>query len=77
MELIAQNLKVGGFYVLIGFNSFKEALSKKGLTNSAALANYILETYKVALLSGEDFQFTPDELFFRLAYTLILMEELR
>lgn len=58
----------GGFYVLIGFNQFKDTLAKKQLTNSIDLGNYILETQKVALLPGVDFYFSPEELFFRLAY---------
>jgi len=58
----------GGFYVLIGFDSFKEELSKKKLTNSVDLANYLLKESKVALLPGVDFYFSPEELTFRLAF---------
>jgi len=58
----------GGFYMLIGFESFKQALQKKQLDNSVDLANYLLKNYKVALLPGVDFYFAPEELFFRLAF---------
>ncbi len=58
----------GGFYVTVGFNNFKEKLEDKKLETSQALATYLLQEYKVALLPGIDFYFGPDELFFRLAY---------
>ncbi len=58
----------GGFYILISFDDFKETLDEKQLTNSVDLANYLLEEYQVALLSGIDFYFAPDELIFRLAF---------
>jgi len=58
----------GGFYILIGFDAFKDMLIKKQLANSVDLANYLLKEYKVALLPGIDFYFAPDELVFRLAY---------
>jgi len=58
----------GGFYMLIGFDSFKEEIHNKQLTNSVALANYLLKHFKVALLPGVDFYFSPEDLIFRLAY---------
>jgi len=58
----------GGFYVLIGFDKYKVALHKKQLTNSIELAKHLLEEYKVALLPGVDFYFSPEELSFRLAF---------
>jgi len=58
----------GGFYVLVGFDSYKGALQKKQLENSVVLAKYLLEEFNVALLPGIDFYFDPDELVFRLAY---------
>ncbi|MFT5248971.1 MAG: aspartate aminotransferase [bacterium] len=58
----------GGFYVLIGFDSFKEELRERQLTNSVDLANYLLKEFKIALLPGVDFYFSPEELIFRLAY---------
>ncbi len=58
----------GGFYMLIGFDSFKEEIHKKQLTNSVILANYLLKQYKVALLPGVDFYFSPEDFIFRLAY---------
>jgi len=58
----------GGFYILINFDSHKDALQKKQLTNSVVMANYLLKEFKVALLPGVDFYFNPEELVFRLAY---------
>jgi aspartate/methionine/tyrosine aminotransferase len=58
----------GGFYILINFDSYKDALQKKQLTNSVVMANYLLKEFKVALLPGIDFYFKPEELVFRLAY---------
>ncbi len=58
----------GGFYVLIGFDTFKEKLHKKQLKTSIELANYLLDEYKIALLPGIDFYFNPEEFIFRLAY---------
>lgn len=58
----------GGFYVLVGFDYFKESLNKKQLTNSVDLANYLLNEFKIALLPGVDFYFRPEEFVFRLAF---------
>jgi len=58
----------GGFYVLIGFDAFREELRKKQLTNTVDLANYLLKEHQVALLPGVDFYFAPEELTFRLAF---------
>lgn len=58
----------GAFYMMIGFNSFKNKLNKLGITTSIKLANYLLDNYNVALLPSIDFYFDKEELFFRLAY---------
>ncbi|PTM11816.1 MAG: hypothetical protein DA407_00660 [Bacteroidetes bacterium] len=58
----------GAFYMMIGFNTFKDKLNKIGIKTSIELANYLLNNYNVALLPSTDFYFQSDELFFRLAY---------
>jgi aspartate aminotransferase len=58
----------GAFYMVIGFNKFKEQLAKIGITTSSELANYALEKYGVAMLPGTDFGFQNDDLFFRIAF---------
>ncbi len=58
----------GSFYVMIGFNNFKEKINNLGIDTSSELANYLLKNYKVALLPGSDFYFNEEDLFFRLAF---------
>jgi len=58
----------GAFYMVIGFNRFKEQLSKKNITTSSDLAHYMLENFGVAMLPGVDFGFQEDDLFFRIAF---------
>lgn len=58
----------GAFYMVIGFNAFKEQLAEKGIHTSSALAHFILENFDVAMLPGVDFGFQEEELFFRLAF---------
>ena len=58
----------GAFYMLIGFNAYKEEISKLKITTSFDLANYVLETYKFAMLPGIDFGFEKEDLFFRIAF---------
>ncbi|MFY0604524.1 MAG: aminotransferase class I/II-fold pyridoxal phosphate-dependent enzyme [Flavobacteriaceae bacterium] len=58
----------GAFYMVIGFNAFKEMLSEMEITSSITLANYLLEKYGVAMLPGTDFGFKEEELFFRIAF---------
>ncbi|MGB0879778.1 MAG: pyridoxal phosphate-dependent aminotransferase [Polaribacter sp.] len=58
----------GAFYMAIGFNAYKEEISKLGITNSYDLANYVLENYTFAMLPGIDFGFKKEELFFRIAF---------
>jgi aspartate aminotransferase len=58
----------GAFYMMVGFDKWKNQLTGKNLKTSVALANYLLDQYHVALLPGSDFGFKDDELFFRLAF---------
>nr|AOE14247.1 aspartate aminotransferase [uncultured bacterium] len=58
----------GAFYMLIGFNNYKAAILKLGVSSSFELANYVLENYDVAMLPGVDFGFEKEELFFRIAF---------
>jgi len=58
----------GGFYVLIGFNSFTKKLKAMGLATNTDLSNYLLANFSVALLPGVDFYFSSESYFFRLAY---------
>jgi aspartate/methionine/tyrosine aminotransferase len=58
----------GAFYMLIGFNAYRTAISKLGITTSTQLANYMLENHSFAMLPGLDFGFEKEELFFRIAF---------
>ena len=58
----------GSFYMIIGFENFKEKIRSLELHTSTNLSHYFLENYGVALLPGSDFGFESNELFFRLAF---------
>ena len=58
----------GAFYMMVGFNNFKEQINKMGINTSTQLANYLLDNFSVALLPSSDFYFQKEELFFRLAF---------
>ena len=58
----------GAFYMMIGFNKFKEQLKNIGIFTSNQLSEHLLNDYKIALLPSTDFYFSKGELFFRLAY---------
>ncbi len=58
----------GGFYMMIGFKKHKKQLKKLGFLTSKQLADYLLDTYRVALLPASDFYFNKDEFWFRLAF---------
>jgi aspartate/methionine/tyrosine aminotransferase len=58
----------GAFYMMIGFENFKDKLQYIEIKTSKQLANYLLENYSVALLPSTDFYFHKGELFFRLAF---------
>lgn len=65
IEVVPTN---GGFYTMIGFNTFREKLKKRGIYTNTDLATFILEEYQVALLPGSDFYLEDNELFLRLAF---------
>lgn len=58
----------GAFYMMIGFNKFKNEINSLGISTSEELSNHILEKFNVALLPVSDFYFPESELFFRLAF---------
>jgi len=58
----------GSFYMMIGFENFKEKTKLLELHSSTKLSHYLLENFGVALLPGSDFGFDTTELFFRLAF---------
>jgi aspartate/methionine/tyrosine aminotransferase len=58
----------GAFYMMIGFENFKDKFHALGIDNSNQLADFLLENYSVALLPSTDFYFQKEELFFRLAF---------
>jgi aspartate/methionine/tyrosine aminotransferase len=58
----------GAFYMMIGFENYKDKLQAIGIKTSNQLANYLLDNYSVVLLPSTDFYFQKDELFFRLAF---------
>ncbi len=71
-ELYKNNIQCttpqGSFYMMIGFENFKEKIRSLELHTSTNLSHYLLENYGVALLPGSDFGFESNELFFRLAF---------
>lgn len=58
----------GAFYMMIGFENFKDKFHALGIETSIQLADFLLENYSVALLPSTDFYFQKEELFFRLAF---------
>lgn len=58
----------GAFYMMIGFNNFKDQINALGIYTSEQLANYLLNNFKTALLPASDFYFKEEELFFRMAF---------
>jgi aspartate aminotransferase len=58
----------GGFYMFPDFESFRETLSKKGISTSARLCESLLSDTGVAILPGNAFGRPENELTARLAY---------
>tara|TARA_B110000003_G_scaffold172618_1_gene172204 strand:+ start:48024 stop:49292 length:1269 start_codon:yes stop_codon:yes gene_type:complete len=58
----------GAFYMMIGFEIFKNKINSLQINTSTELAHYLLENFNIALLPGSDFGFKSTELFFRLAF---------
>ena len=48
--------------MMIGFETFKEAIQSLNIHTSIELAHYLLENYDVSLLPGSDFGFKPKNL---------------
>ena len=71
-QLTAHNIRcttpMGAFYIMIDLSPYQEALDALKLSNSEAIAMYILEHFQVALLPGSDFYFEPEQPIFRLAF---------
>ncbi|MGI9274530.1 MAG: pyridoxal phosphate-dependent aminotransferase [Endozoicomonas sp.] len=59
---------VGGFYLLVGFEQWREKLSLQGIKTSANLCQSMLSQTGVAVLPGSDFGLPEDQLFVRLAF---------
>lgn len=58
----------GGFYLFLDFSQHRERLAERGINDSAALCEALLEETGVAILPGESFMRPCEELTARLAY---------
>ncbi len=58
----------GGFYTTVDFDSYRKMLIDKGIKNSEALCDELLNRWGVALLPGADFCFPSDDFVCRLAF---------
>ena len=58
----------GGFYLYANFNSFREALNRRGIYTSDELCHQLLNDTGVAILPGSVFGSQPETLTARLAY---------
>jgi aspartate aminotransferase len=58
----------GGFYLLPDASEFAESLARRGITDSEAMVNRILEDTGVAMLPGSVFGRPREEFTFRLSY---------
>jgi len=59
---------VGAFYLFINFEQHRESLKKKNILDSPTLCERLLEETGVAMLPGEAFSRSPEELTARIAY---------
>ena len=59
---------VGGFYLLASFESFRDALSERGIVTSEQLCRTVLSETGVAFLPGSDFGLPADQLYTRMAF---------
>ncbi|MCL6270798.1 aminotransferase class I/II-fold pyridoxal phosphate-dependent enzyme [Sansalvadorimonas sp. 2012CJ34-2] len=59
---------VGGFYLLVSFESFRDKLATRGITTSDQVCEQLLSKAGVAILPGSDFGLKSNRLFARLAY---------
>ncbi|TVQ84543.1 MAG: aminotransferase class I/II-fold pyridoxal phosphate-dependent enzyme [Micavibrio sp.] len=58
----------GGFYAFVDFMPLQEAFARRGIENSYALCEILLQETGVALLAGQAFGMAPDYLSARLAF---------
>ena len=58
----------GGFYLLAGFDNFRDALSERGILTSEQLCQIVLRDTGVAFLPGTDFGMPADQLCVRMAF---------
>jgi len=58
----------GGFYCFVDFMPMQEIFAQRGITNSYALCEALLQETGVALLAGQAFGMAPDYLSARLAF---------
>ena len=59
---------VGGFYLLAGFERFRDVLSERGILTSEQLCQEVLRETGVAFLPGTDFGLPADQLSVRMAF---------
>lgn len=59
---------VGGFYLFLDFNGLGDRMAQRGIHDSPALCDHLLEDTGVALLPGEAFGRPREELTARMAY---------
>ena len=59
---------VGGFYLLAGFETFRDRLSDRDIVTSEQLCQVILKETGVACLPGTDFGLPADQLYVRMAF---------
>ncbi|USE38160.1 pyridoxal phosphate-dependent aminotransferase [Endozoicomonas sp. SCSIO W0465] len=59
---------VGGFYLFVSFEGFREQLMARGIKTSDDLCNNLLSDTGIAMLPGSDFGLMADQLFVRMAF---------
>ncbi len=59
---------VGGFYLFVSFEAYREQLIARGINCSDDLCNILLSETGVAVLPGSDFGLMADQLFVRMAF---------
>lgn len=58
----------GGFYLFPNFEVYRDRLAKKGINNSQALVDHLLQESGVMVLAGSHFGLHPHQLVIRLSY---------
>ena len=59
---------MGGFYLFVSFEAYREQLMARGLKTSGELCNNLLSDTGIAVLPGSDFGLMADQLFVRMAF---------